>query len=492
MDWSQINWRKVYKLIRNLQQRIFRARKLGQWKQLRRLQKLMNRSYANLLISVRQITQVNTGKHTAGIDKEVINTPNERVKLVNNWEKPKAQPTRRVYILKTNGKKRPLGIPTIADRSWQCLIKYAIEPAHEATFHARSYGFRPGRSAHDAQKVLFMQLRSQSNGYKKKVLELDIEKCFDRISHKAILERVIAPEYVKHGLYRCLKSGVDPKFPEQGTPQGGTVSPLLANIALNGIEAIGQSVRYADDMIFILKPNENPEKLLNKIEAFLSERGMNVSHKKTKVTASTDGFDFLGWHFCVQRNNQKFRSTPSRENYKAFQKKVKHIIKNSNYGAEVKVNKLAPIVRGWRNYHKHCKMKGSRFSLWELDHSAFKNFLKQKTINRYQAEKMVKIAFPNVNYSENRFINVKGNKSPFDGDITYWSQRNSVLYWGMTTKALNRQNHSCGHCGLKFISEERVELHHLDGNHSNWNRNNLSAVHKSCHQYLHMSKSCKN
>ena len=218
---------------------------------------------------------------------------------------------------------------------------------------------------------------------------------------------------------------------------------------------------------------------------------MEVSQKKTKVTASTDGFDFLGWKFYVQKNNGKFRSIPSVDNFKAFRNKVKHIVNNSNYGAETKVSKLAPVVRGWRNYHKHCKMNGSRFSLWSLNHRTFKVFLKQKTINRHQAKKMVKTAFPSVKYSENKFNNVKREKSPFDGDINYWSKRNSALYDGDIAKLLRKQNHSCGHCGLKFLNGEKVELHHIDCNHDNWDSNNLLAIHKSCHHYVHMGKSRK-
>ena len=212
---------------------------------------------------------------------------------------------------------------------------------------------------------------------------------------------------------------------------------------------------------------------------------------KTKVTASTDGFDFLGWRIYVQQGNGKFKSVPSVDNFKAFRHKVKHIVNNSNYGASTKVSKLAPIVRGWRNYHKHCKMDGSRFSLWGLSKRAFKVFLKQKTINRYQAERMVKIAFPSVSYSENRFTSVKGEKSPFDGDINYWSKRNSALYDGMTAKTLRKQNHSCGYCGLKFLEGEKVELHHIDGNHNNCNPKNLLAIHRSCHHYIHISNSRK-
>ena len=204
-----------------------------------------------------------------------------------------------------------------------------------ATFHARSYGFRTGRGAHNAQKFLFDNLRSTANGKDKRVIELDIEKCFDRINHSAIMDRLIAPKIIRQGIFRCLKTGVNPEFPEQGTPQGGVASPLLANIALNGIEDIHQSVRYADDMVIILKPKEDANKILDQISQFLAERGMNISEKKTKLTATTDGFDFLGWHFKVQSNG-KFRCVPSVDNFKTFRQKVKAIINNSNYGAEVK------------------------------------------------------------------------------------------------------------------------------------------------------------
>ncbi|MEY2833582.1 MAG: hypothetical protein RLZZ574_2841 [Cyanobacteriota bacterium] len=234
-------------------------------------------------------------------------------------------------------------------------------------------------------------------------------------------------------------------------------SPLLANIALNGIEDIHQSVRYADDMVIILKPKDDAEQILGKISDFLAERGLKVSEKKTKLSATTDGFDFLGWHFKVQLNG-KFRSVPSEGNYLKFREKVKKIVNNSNYGAEVTAEKLAPIIRGWRQYHKHCKMDGSRFSLWNISYRAFTVFNKETKQDRYKAKKLAKIAFPSVPYSENRFVNVKGNKSPYDGDLVYWSKRNSVFYDGYTAKALKRQNHSCGHCHLKLTSEQKVRI----------------------------------
>jgi group II intron reverse transcriptase/maturase len=471
---------------------VFKAVQAGDKRKARSLQKLILKSTSARLLAIRQVSQLNAGKKTAGVDGKASLNFEERFALeenlksnYHNWHHNRL---REIPIPKKDGKTRILKVPTLADRAWQCLAKYALEPAHEATFHERSYGFRTGRSAHDAQKILFMNLASNKNGIEKRVIELDIEKCFDRISHATIMDNLIAPIGMKKGIFRCLKAGTNPEFPEQGTPQGGVVSPLLANIALNGIEDIHPSVRYADDMVIILKPKDNAEKILERISQFLAEKGMNVSERKTKITAATDGFDFLGWHFKVQSNG-KFRSTPSVDNFKAFRQKIKAIVNSSNYGSKEKAEKLAPLVRGWRKYHRFCKMDGSRFSLWYINHRAFKVFNKETKNDRYSSIKLVEKAFPSVPHSENKHVNVKGNKSPFDGDIIYWSERNSKLYHGETSKALKRQNHTCGYCGLKMLSEEKVQLHHVDGNHSNWKAKNLLAVHESCHDYIHMGKS---
>jgi len=501
-SWKQIPWKKFRRNLFRLQHRIWKAVRVGDMAKARSLQKLILRSRTARFLAIRQVTQLNQGKKTAGVDGVKSLSFYERFLLeetlkqhVNNWKSDKL---RKIPIPKKDGTTRMLKVPTIKDRAWQCLVKYAMEPAHEATFHARSYGFRPGRSAHDAQKVLFLNLKSNSNGKDKTILELDIEKCFDRIEQRDLMKRVIAPQTIKKGLWRCLQAGVNPEFPEQGTPQGGVISPLLANISLNGIEDLQKSgecqtrltsdcIRYADDMVFILKPEVAPTKVLDKVKEFLAIRGLNVKAAKTRVTASTNGFDFLGWHFKVQSNG-KFISTPSEDNYRTFKAKVKHIVNNSNYGAKVKAEKLAPIIRGWRNYHRHCKMDGSRFSLWRISHRAWKVFNKEAKQNRYTVTELIKKAFPAVPYSENKHVNVKGDKSPFDGNLTYWSKRNSKRYDNATAKTLRKQNHTCGYCGYPFIGEERVHLHHIDGNHDNWKPKNLMAVHESCHDYIHMSK----
>ena len=287
-DWSQVNWGKVYKLIRNLQRRIFRAKKLGQWKQLRRLQKLLLKSYANLLESVRRITQNNQGKNTPGVDGEVIKTPEGRVKLVNNWVMPETKPTRRVFIPKSNGKKRPLGIPTIKDRVAQNIVKNYLEPEWEAVFEPNSYGFRAGRSCHDAIGQVFNKLSNNArNSNHRWILDADIKGCFDNLAHKSILKRI---ESVPRGdlIEKWMKAGyvyegiLNPS--ETGTPQGGVISPLLSNIGLHGLEALTKThnkkmgiIRYADDFVITAKSKEELEEFIPRIKQWLSERGLEIS-----------------------------------------------------------------------------------------------------------------------------------------------------------------------------------------------------------------------
>ena len=349
-SWKSFNWKKASKRLFRLQKRVYKAVQRLDKRNTRKLQKLILKSKSARMLAIRQVTQLNAGKKTAGVDGKASLTFEERLDLETqlslNHTDWKHQKLREIPIPKKDGTTRMLKVPTISDRAWQCLAKYALEPAHEATFQARSYGFRTGRSAHDAQKVLFHNLNSQARGIHKRVIELDIEKCFDRINHSAIMDNLIAPAGLKLGIFRCLKAGTNVGFPDQGTPQGGVVSPLLANIALNGIENIHPSVRYADDMVIILKPSDNAESILEEISAFLSARGMKVSERKTKVTATKDGFDFLGWHFKVQSNG-KFRCIPSVENHRAFRKKVKFIVNNSNYGAKVKAARYVLTERGW-------------------------------------------------------------------------------------------------------------------------------------------------
>ena len=510
--WKKLPWKKFQRNLFRLQVRLYKAARANDILRVRNLQKLILRSQSARFLAIRQVTQLNQGKKTAGIDGKKSLTFKERFLLSDvlkeNVFKWKHLGLREIPIPKKDGTTRRLKIPTMRDRAWQKLVLYALEPAHEAHFHANSYGFRTGRSAQDAQRQIYGNLSSNVNGITKRILELDIEKCFDRIGHNDLMKRVIAPQSIKLGLWKCLKAGVNVDFPKQGTPQGGIVSPLLANVSLNGVEKIGEYVysnnkktrkgkrfekaertsictRYADDMVFFLDKEDDAETLIEEIKQFLAVRGLNIKAAKTRLVKSTEGFNFLGWHIKVKPNG-KFISYPSKDNYQALKQKVKEIVNNSCLGAEVKAKKLAPIIRGWRNYHKYCDMKNH--SLWGLDYATFKRFNKEKNMSQYEAEFLADKAFPSVSWNVNRFIKVKGDKSPFDGDIKYWSERNSKLYDGTTAEMLRKQGHKCGHCGHKFLSEERVHLHHIDGNHNNWKRKNLMVIHEPCHDYIHNGK----
>lgn len=265
-DWNAINWRQANKQVRNLRQRIFRASQAGDHRKVKSLQKLMLRSYSNTLLSVRRVTQVNAGRHTAGVDKLIAKTPQARGKLIDHlrtFQPWKANPARRVYIPKADGQQRPLGIPTVLDRCMQAIVKNALEPAWEAKFEGTSYGFRPGRSTHDAIAKIFLLARP--NKKKRWVVDADIKGAFDNIDH-AFLLQTIGHFPARALIHQWLKAGyVDGGVlhnTDTGTPQGSVISPLLANIALHGLEqALGVTyntrgeisghravVRYADDV----------------------------------------------------------------------------------------------------------------------------------------------------------------------------------------------------------------------------------------------------
>lgn len=379
------NWYKVRKYVDKLQKRIYHAESIGDSRKIRDLQRMLIRSDSALLLAVKRVTQTNKGKRTPGIDGKVIRTDKQRGELIDklknrNIYKHMPKPAHRHYIRKKNGKMRPLGIPTIIDRVYQEIIRMALEPQMEVNFEPTSYGFRPRRGVHDAVGRIFNIIH---NNKFCEVFEGDFKDCFNNLSHEFILSKIKGFPLIKL-VERYLKAGyVDNGVfnrTESGTPQGGLLSPLLANIALTGLEdylnisykkrtqiqhgrtkefykTIGKYrvVRYADDFVIFARTKEDIEKVPKILENYLIERGLVLVKDKTKITHLSEGFDFLGFNFRQYNTYKGLKCLikPSKDSIRNFKVKISEIIR-WNYGNNVDelINSLNPLIIGTANYWK--------------------------------------------------------------------------------------------------------------------------------------------
>ena len=385
-DWSAIDWYKVMKYVGKLQMRIYRAESNGEFRKVRNLQRMLIRSKAVLLLAIRKVTQINKGKHTPGIDGfralsdkkrgELFDTLNDKnVKL----HKPK--PAYRMYIKKKNGKLRSLGIPAVVDRIYQEIIRIALEPQAEVNFEPTSYGFRPARGCHDALSRIMTNIMPGNWSW---VFEGDFKACFDTLDHEFILKQIKGfPLY--NLVERFLNAGyVDDKVfysGDRGTPQGGILSPLLANIALNGMEDIlnisyqkiqyksrvtyitkgdYRMIRYADDFVILAKSKEDIEKVYDILNPYLKERGLELAEDKTRITHISEGFDFLGFNFrrYMTKDGFKHLSKPSKSSIRQFKVKIAKIFKFSHgQNVDELIKSLNPLIIGTANYWKPSSAK---------------------------------------------------------------------------------------------------------------------------------------
>ena len=495
-EWKKLPWKSFQQNLFRLQHRIFKAAKKNDYNSVKRLQSLLLGSKSSKFLAVRELTQLNAGKKTAGVDGFKLLNPKQRLTLVNelddmrNWKHGKL---RRVFIPKPNGKQRPLGIPNLKDRAMQCLVKYALEPVYESYASDGSYGFRPGHSTWDVQNRLFQNLKSNWNGYKKTILELDIEGCFDNIDHNKLMNLLILPGSGKKFLRTALKTGVLKERDKTlvGTPQGGVISPLLCNIALHGIEDLNNArirgqdyqrgFRYANDMVFILQSGECGNTLLKKVEDFLTTRGLKAEKTKTGIVSPLEGFDFLGWHFRVKNKNHKFVYSPSSKNRKQMIFKIKTILKNSRYKIEDRLKMVKTVYRGWWNYHQFCDM--GQINLWSIRKWVYKYVRKSTSMRSEEIIKHLDSIFNGHTYRVNRQPAVRGSRSIYDGDLVFWSKKNSTRYTGPLVTALRNQGHRCNSCNLRFSGNDWIELHHKNGVNGDSRLSNVEALHRSCHQH---------
>jgi RNA-directed DNA polymerase len=528
-DWQTLPWKKFQRNVYRLQKRIYQAARRSDFKRVRNLQRLLLRSYSARCLAVRQVSQDNRGKRTPGVDGVASLTPAQRMKLVDRLRnlRCKAAPIRRMYIPKPNGEQRPLGIPTLGDRALQALVKLALEPEWEARFEPNSYGFRPGRSAHDAIEAVYNYIRLKP----KYVLDADIEKCFDRISHKALLVKLSAIPVITRLVRGWLKAGIfegGMLFPaETGTPQGGVLSPLLANIALHGMEqALAAAfpgrekpalIRYADDLV-VLHPDLA---VIQQTQAFLEEWlagiGLNLKPAKTCITHTLylheghTGFNFLGFHIrqypVGKYHSQRGFKTiikPSQEAQKRHLQKMAEVIHTRRGSHQTALlAALNPKIRGWAAYYRTCAAKQvfdrmdsqlywklRKWARWRHPHKSGR-----WRHNRYWRRKRQRLDFSDgqitlVKYADTpiqRHIKVRGDKSPFDGDWAYWVPRlgRDPSKPQRVVLLLKRQRSRCQYCELRFMADDYLEVHHIDGNRRNNALSNLALLHGHCHDQVH-------
>lgn len=536
MKWHDIDWETCHITVRKLQVRIAKAVKHKQWRRVRSLQRLLVRSFSAKAIAVKRITE-NRGRKTSGIDGVTWGTPLAKWKAINLLKAQgyKPKPLRRVYIPKSNGKCRPLGIPTMHDRAMQALYMLALEPVSETNADRNSYGFRPQRSTADAIEQLFVNLSRKHSA--QWVLEGDIKGCFDNISHDWLIKNIPMDTTI---LRKWLKAGYMEKqvlySTESGTPQGGIISPILANMALDGLESLLEThfgnkntkksyqtkvnyVRYADDFVVTGISREILESEVKPlIESFMADRGLELSTEKTVITHINTGFDFLGQN--LRKYNGKLLIKPAHKNLRNFLAKVKSIIAgHKTVPAWVLIEMLNPLIRGWANYHRHVVAKQTfnyvDYRIWKMlwqwckrrHANRNKRWVKRKYFRSVKNRnwvfsgvkpdgKVLDLLYANDTPIK-RHKKIKAEANPYDPEHEEYFEQRLDYAWSnsdqgkrRTMQLWIRQQKCCPMCKQYITFETGWNIHHVLERHKGGSDklDNLLLLHPNCHRKIHANE----
>ena len=536
VEWHNINWKKAHRNVRRLQARIVKALKAGDKRKVRALQFILARSLSGRAIAVRRVT-TNRGKNTPGVDGEVWDTPRKKAQAVDESRSRnyRPQPLRRKAIPKKNGGQRFLGIPTMSDRTMQALYAFTLDPIAETLADPNSYGFRRERSPADAIQQCFSVLARRTSA--QWVLEGDIKACFDEISHEWLLNHIPLPKSI---LRRWLRAGYMSGghwYPtDNGTPQGGTISPVLANIALDGLEQklrnlFGSThrlrnyhqinlIRFADDFIITGRTKEILEdKVRPVVEEFLEKRELTLSDTKTHITHINTGFDFLGQN--VRKYGHKLLIRPSRSSVKALLSKVRAVIKaNRQASAGHLIMQLNPIIRGWANYHRHVVSKKTFNKIDWLIYRMVWQWARRKHRGKNNAWRNQKYFKPQDNRQRvftgeiqtndgkkkqvylyravktpiTRHCKIQGAANPYDPEWEFYFEerlrrrtKKSLRGKRQTLRLWLEQKGQCPVCGEMITEDDEWDTHHIcqrvEGGKDTLD--NLTLLHLNCHRQVH-------